>query len=540
MSEVRVRFAPSPTGYLHIGGARTALFNWLFARKMGGKLILRIEDTDIERLKEDSVSQILTSLKWLGINWDEGPEAGGEYGPYYQSERFDIYKKYAQQLLDEGKAYYCFCTTEDLAAQREKQRAAKQPFRYARTCRDIPAEEAKARIAAGEPYSIRIKIPAEGSITVHDLIHGEVTFNMDQFDDFVIVKSNGIPTYNFAVCVDDHLMGMTHVLRAEEHLSNTPKQLLVYEALGWEPPKFGHMPMILAMDRSKLSKRHGATSVEEFRSQGYLPEAIINYLTLLGWGPGDEREIFTLEETVKLFELEQMSKKAAIYDTKKLTWMNGQYLSELPLEKILPDAKPFFVKDGLVTEEWFNDAANEAYFEKLVDVVRVRVKTLQEVADASTYFFKDVEEYDEKGVAKHFKAENIPVLEQCIAAIKADDVYDLASTEAAYNKIAADNGLALGKVIHPTRLALTGRTVSPGMFDVMVLLGKERTLARLEKAVEFIKSLWKGAAGYENPVDNIIMLMLISAGIGRPADNGAYRTDLCRQGNGNAALYRRQ
>ena len=489
MSEVRVRFAPSPTGYLHIGGARTALFNWLFARKMGGKLILRIEDTDIERLKEDSVSQILTSLKWLGINWDEGPEAGGEYGPYYQSERFDIYKKYAQQLLDEGKAYYCFCTTEDLAAQREKQRAAKQPFRYARTCRDIPAEEAKARIAAGEPYSIRIKIPAEGSITVHDLIHGEVTFNMDQFDDFVIVKSNGIPTYNFAVCVDDHLMGMTHVLRAEEHLSNTPKQLLVYEALGWEPPKFGHMPMILAMDRSKLSKRHGATSVEEFRSQGYLPEAIINYLTLLGWGPGDEREIFTLEETVKLFELEQMSKKAAIYDTKKLTWMNGQYLSELPLEKILPDAKPFFVKDGLVTEEWFNDAANEAYFEKLVDVVRVRVKTLQEVADASTYFFKDVEEYDEKGVAKHFKAENIPVLEQCIAAIKADDVYDLASTEAAYNKIAADNGLALGKVIHPTRLALTGRTISPGMFEVMVLLGKERTLARLEKAVEFIKSL---------------------------------------------------
>lgn len=344
MSEVRVRFAPSPTGYLHIGGARTALFNWLFARKMGGKLILRIEDTDIERLKEDSVSQILTSLKWLGINWDEGPEAGGEYGPYYQSERFDIYKKYAQQLLDEGKAYYCFCTTEDLAAQREKQRAAKQPFRYARTCRDIPAEEAKARIAAGEPYSIRIKIPAEGSITVHDLIHGEVTFNMDQFDDFVIVKSNGIPTYNFAVCVDDHLMGITHVLRAEEHLSNTPKQLLVYEALGWEPPKFGHMPMILAMDRSKLSKRHGATSVEEFRSQGYLPEAIINYLTLLGWGPGDEREIFTLEETVKLFELEQMSKKAAIYDTKKLTWMNGQYLSELPLEKFCRMLSPSSLK----------------------------------------------------------------------------------------------------------------------------------------------------------------------------------------------------
>ena len=489
MSDVRVRFAPSPTGYLHIGGARTALFNWLFAHKMGGKLILRIEDTDTERLKEDSVSQILTSLKWLGINWDEGPEVGGDCGPYYQSERLDIYKKYADKLLEEGKAYYCFCSAADLEAQREKQRAAKQPFRYARTCRDLSAEEVQARIAAGEPYSVRVKIPVEGTITVHDLIHGDVTFNMDQFDDFVIVKSNGMPTYNFAVVVDDHLMGMTHVLRAEEHLSNTPKQLLIYEALGWEPPKFGHMPMILAPDRSKLSKRHGATSVEEFRSQGYLAEAIVNYLTLLGWGPGDERELFTLQETVELFELEQMSKKAAIYDTKKLTWMNGQYLSELPLEKILPEAKLFFIKDGLVTEEWFNDAANEAYFEKLVDVVRVRVKTLQEVADASTYFFKELEGYDEKGVSKHFKPENIAILEQCIAAIKADEVYDLASTEAAYNKIAADNGLALGKVIHPTRLALTGRTVSPGMFDVMVLLGKEKTLARLEKAVEFIKSL---------------------------------------------------
>ena len=487
MSEVRVRFAPSPTGYLHIGGARTALFNWLFAHKMGGKLILRIEDTDIERLKEDSVSQILTSLKWLGITWDEGPEVGGDYGPYYQSQRFDIYKKYVDQLVAEGKAYYCFCTPEDLEAAREKQRAAKQPFRYARTCRDLSKEEVEARIASGAKYSVRLKIPAEGSITVHDLIHGDVTFNMDQFDDFVIMKSNGIPTYNFAVCIDDHLMGMTHVLRAEEHLSNTPKQLLVYEAFGWEPPKFGHMSMILAPDRSKLSKRHGATSVEEFRSQGYLAEAIVNYLTLLGWGPGDERELFTLEETVKLFQLEQMSKKAAIYDTKKLTWMNGQYLSELPLEKILPEVKPFFIKDGFVDEAWFDTHAE--YFAKMVDVVRVRVKTLQEVADASSYFFQDVTSYDEKGVAKHFKPESVALLEQCITAIEADDVYDLASTEAAYNKIAADNNLALGKVIHPTRLALTGRTVSPGMFDVMVLLGKERTLERLHKAVEYIKAM---------------------------------------------------
>ena len=270
MSEVRVRFAPSPTGYLHIGGARTALFNWLFARKMGGKLVLRIEDTDIERLKEDSVSQIITSLKWLGIDWDEGPEKGGDYGPYYQSERLDIYRKYCEQLVKEGKAYYCFCTVEELAKEREKQAAAKLSPRYVGTCRDIPVEEAKARAAAGESYTVRLKNPTEGAITFHDLIHGDITYGMDQFDDFVIMKSNGIPTYNFAVVVDDHLMGMTHVLRAEEHLSNTPKQLLVYRAFGWEPPKFGHMSMILAPDRSKLSKRHGATSVEEFRGQGYL------------------------------------------------------------------------------------------------------------------------------------------------------------------------------------------------------------------------------------------------------------------------------
>lgn len=487
MSEVRVRFAPSPTGYLHIGGARTALFNWLFARKMGGKLILRIEDTDTERLKEDSVSQILTSLKWLGLNWDEGPEVGGECGPYYQSERQEIYLQYAKQLLKEGKAYYCFCTAEDLEKARELQRQAKQPFRYAGTCREMSVEEAERRIAAGEKYSVRIKIPKEGTITVPDLIHGDVTFNLNQFDDFVIVKSNGMPTYNFAVVIDDHLMGMTHVLRAEEHLSNTPKQLLIYEALGFEPPKFGHMPMILAPDRSKLSKRHGATSVEEFRDQGYLAEAIVNYLTLLGWGPGDEREIFSLEETVKLFELEQMSKKAAVYDTKKLTWMNGQYLSELPLEKILPAAEEFFLKAGLVDKNWL--AENKEYFTQLVDTVRVRVKTLQEVVDASVYFFHDVEAYDEKGVTKHFTAENIPVLEKCIAALEADSEFSLASTEQIYNQLAEEIGISLGKLIHPTRLALTGRTVSPGMFDVMVLLGKERTVARLKKAVAYIKTL---------------------------------------------------
>ena len=486
MDEVRVRFAPSPTGYLHIGGARTALFNWLYAKKNGGKLVLRIEDTDTERLKEDSVSQILTSLKWLGLNWDEGPEVGGNVGPYYQSERKDIYKKMCQQLLDEGKAYYCFCTSEDLDIAREKQRAAKNPFRYERTCRDIAVNVAKERIAAGEKASVRLKIPADGNIVVHDLIHGDVTFAMDQFDDFVIMKSNGMPTYNFAVVVDDHMMRISHVLRAEEHLSNTPKQILVYEAFGFEVPKFGHMPMILAPDRSKLSKRHGATSVEEFRDQGYLHQSIVNYLTLLGWGPGNEEEIFTLEDTVRQFDFSKMSKKAAIYDTKKLTWMNGQYLSSLPLDEILPETSNFFIKAGLVDKDWLD--ANKEYFAKLVDVVRVRVKTLQEIADASEYFFKDVTDYDEKGAAKHFTPAAAELLENCVAHLKAIKDFNLETTEAVYNKMTEETGLSLGKVIHPTRLALTGRTVSPGLFDVMILLGKEKTIARMEKAISFIKS----------------------------------------------------
>ena len=487
MSEVRVRFAPSPTGYLHIGGARTALFNWLFARSHKGKMVLRIEDTDTARYKEDSVRQIIASLKWLGIDWDEGPEVEGPYGPYYQSKRTEIYQKYIKQLLAEGKAYYCFCTPEDLEAQREKQRLAKMPFRYPGTCRNLSKEEVEKRLAAGMPYSVRLKLPEAGHLLVHDLIHGDVNFDLSQFDDFVIAKTNGIPTYNFAVVIDDHLMQMTDVLRAEEHLSNTPKQILAYQALGWEPPRFGHMSMILAPDRSKLSKRHGATSVEEFREQGYLAPAIVNYLTLLGWSPANDQEVISMQDTVKEFQMEKMSHKAAIYDTRKLTWLNGQYLSSLPIEQVEPEAEPFFIKAGLVTQEWLD--VNKAYFTHLIDVVRVRVKTLKEVVDASTYFFTEVTEYDAKGVAKHFTKESGALLLKCRGALAALPNFDLQATEEIYNKLAAESGLSLGKVIHPTRLALTGRTVSPGLFDVMVLLGKEKTLERIDKAIAYIKAL---------------------------------------------------
>ena len=318
MGSVRVRFAPSPTGYLHIGGARTALFNWLFARHNDGKMVLRIEDTDQGRLKEDSVSQIISSLKWLGISWDEGPETGGDYGPYFQSERLDKYTKECERLMAEGKAYYCFCTSEELEADKEADRKARRPHRYSGRCRNLTDKQIEKYKAEGRKPVVRFKMP-EGSTVVKDIVRGDVTFDNNPMDDFVIMKSNGIPTYNFAVVVDDHSMGMTHVIRGEEHLPNTPKQVLLYDALGYETPKFAHVPMILAPDKSKLSKRHGATSVEEFRDKGFLPEAIVNYLILLGWSPEGNTEIITLEDAAEQFSLKRVNKSSAIYDVTKLT-----------------------------------------------------------------------------------------------------------------------------------------------------------------------------------------------------------------------------
>lgn len=485
MENVRVRFAPSPTGYLHIGGARTALFNWFFAKKNNGKFILRIEDTDTERLKEDSVSQILTSMKWLGMDWDEGPEKGGEYGPYYQSERTDMYRQEAERLVREGKAYYCFCTASELEAEREAQRKRGKPFRYSGKCRTLTEKEIKLRLDAGEKHVIRIKSPQTGAIEVSDIIHGKVSFTHEEIDDNILIKSNGMPTYNFACVIDDNAMHITHVIRAEEHLSNTPKQTILYEALGYSTPQFAHLPMILAPDRSKLSKRHGATSVEEFKDQGFLAPAIVNYLTLLGWSPGDESEIFSPADSIKLFELSKVNKKAAIYDTKKLTWMNGQYLTSESLAGIVGQVIPFMIKQGLISAQEAEERHD--YVTAVVDAVRERVKTLQEVADASAYFFKDVTVYDEKGVSKHFakagRAQLLTLAKETLAGLQE---FNLDTTEEAYRNLIERQGIKGGDLIHPTRLALTGRTVSPGLFEIMVLLGKEKCLDRLEKAIRFI------------------------------------------------------
>lgn len=485
LNEVRVRFAPSPTGYLHIGGARTALFNWLFARQNRGKLILRIEDTDVERLKADSVSQILTSLKWLGIDWDEGPEVDGEYGPYFQSQRLELYRREAQRLVREGKAYYCFCTPSDLELVRERQRQAGEAFRYNGKCRDLSLAAAEQRLTSGEKAVIRLRLPAQEKVVVNDFIHGNVNFSLDQLDDLVILKSNGMPAYNFACVVDDHAMAISHVIRAEEHLSNTPKQVLIYEALGHEIPQFAHAAMILAPDRSKLSKRHGATSVEEFREQGFLAPAIVNYLTLLGWSPGDEQELFSPAETLEKFDLAKISRTAAIYDIQKLTWMNGRYMVSLDLDAVTRETIPFLVQRGLLGEQ----AAREKYDEirKIVDVVRGRAKTLTELVDAVEYFFRDVVEYEEKGRNKYFVSPDTgDILFAAQAALKPLAVFDAKTLECVYQRLMEELGIKPGALIHPTRLALTGRTASPGLYDVMELLGKERCLERLDRARIFL------------------------------------------------------
>lgn len=487
LENVRVRFAPSPTGSLHIGGARTALFNLLFARHNNGTFVLRIEDTDTERSTEESTQQIIRSLKWLGLDWDEGPEKGGDFGPYFQSQRLELYKEEVDRLLAEGKAYYCYCSPEELSERREAALKAGKPPKYDGRCRNLTPEQRKKFEDEGRPYTIRLKMPEEGQTAVEDLIRGTVVFDNSVLDDLIIVKSNGIPTYNFACVVDDNAMKMTHIIRAEEHLSNTPKQIQTYLALGYEIPKFAHVPMILAPDRSKLSKRHGATSVEEFRDQGYLAESIINYLTLLGWSPEGTEEIFDMDKAIREFTLERVNKTAAIYDVKKLTWINGHYMRELDLEYITEQTIPFMIKKGIITEEEARD--NFDYIKKVVEISRDRAKTLDELADTIAFFFKDVTEYEEKGVKKHFSKENAAKLLTLGAeALEKLEDFTHDKTEETFRNITADMGLKAAEIIHPTRLAITGRTVGPGLFDIIVLLGREKTVERMRKAAQWISN----------------------------------------------------
>jgi glutamyl-tRNA synthetase len=478
----RVRFAPSPTGHLHIGGARTALFNYLFAKHSDGAFILRIEDTDRERSTSEAVRHIIDGMRWLGLDWDEGPEAGGEHGPYFQTERLDIYKEHADKLLASGKAYRCFCTPAELAAKREAAQKAGLPPKYDKSCRDMPADKAEER-AEDETCVIRFAIPETGEIVIDDLVKGEVTFQTQLLDDFVILKSDGMPTYNFAAVVDDYLMEITHVVRGDDHISNTPRQILLYEALDFgAPPKFAHMSMTLGPDGARLSKRHGATAVIDYKAMGYLSDALVNYIAFLGWSPGTIQEIFTRDELIEQFTLERVGKSANIFDYDKLLWMNGEYIRMKPLEELLPLVMPFLKEAGYASDDM--SAEQTAYVTEVVGLEKERLKLLTEIADMTSFFFTDTLEYDDGAWQKIMTQEHVPsYLANLGMNLKTIKPWTADAIEAMMRKMAEDLGLKTAQAFHPLRVSVSGRMQGPSLFHMAEVMGRDRVVTRVERAL---------------------------------------------------------
>ena len=471
---VRVRFAPSPTGYPHLGNIRTALFNWLFARHNNGSFILRIEDTDVARRVEGAVDTILDSLRWLGLDWDEGP--------YFQSERLEMYREAADQLVREELAYLCYCSPQRLEAMRQEQTKRKQPPGYDRRCRHLTREQKAGLEVSGAPPVVRFKSPLEGQTSFHDLIRGEIVFENSTLDDFVLLKSDGYPTYHLANIVDDHSMAISHILRADEWLSSTPRHVLLYQALGWQPPQFAHLPMILGTDRSKLSKRHGATAINEYRDQGYLPEAMINFLALLGWSLDDKTELLSREEVVKHFSLERISKTAAAFNRDKLDWMNGVYLRSLSLEEFNERAISFLERD-LPSE--VERPLDTDYIRQIMPLIQERAKTLAEVPQLSEFFFVDKLEYDAGLLlGKLESGQVVKILQAAITRVEGLGNWDAASLEAVLRPMAEELNLKTGVFFGLLRVATTGRTAAPPLFQTMEVLGKERCLKRLKTALD--------------------------------------------------------
>ncbi len=469
MSQVRVRFAPSPTGYLHIGGVRTALFNWLFARHEKGRFILRIEDTDRERSTPEAIQAILDGMKWVGLDWDEGP--------IYQTERLAVYKEQADRLLAEGKAYLCYCTEEELDARRKEALARKELPKYDGRCRR------RSGVAPADVSPVtRFVSPQDGQTTVHDLIKGDVTFDNAQLDDLVIVRSNGMPTYNFGVVVDDARMAITHVIRGDDHLNNTPRQILLYQALGYEPPQFGHLSMILDMDKVKLSKRQGAASVLEYQEAGYLPDALVNYLVRLGWSHGDQ-EVFSSQEMIEKFSLEHITRSPAAFNPDKLLWLNSQYLKTMDAKRVVELLLPFLRKRGLLGK---GAQPNAAWLETLVGALRERSQTLVEMADKAALFFQESAVMDQDAAKKFLTVAVRPAFIKLVAVLDQTSVFEHDVLAQGFQSVLAETGLSMSKLAQPVRVALTGGAVSPGIFDVMVLLGRERTRTRLKKAIDLI------------------------------------------------------
>lgn len=482
MEGIRVRFAPSPTGPLHIGGARTALFNWLLARRYNGAMILRSEDTDLERSTPESEEGIMEDLKWLGMDWDEGVDVGGSYGPYRQTERLELYEKYTHRLLKEGKAYYCFCTGEELEAERKQQLSRGETPRYSGKCRHLSQSEIERLRAKGYKPAIRFQVPAGQQVLVLDEVRGRVEFESDGIGDFVIVKSDGNPTYNYACVLDDHHMEISHVIRGEEHLSNTPSQVLLYEALGWTPPAFAHISLILAQDRSKMSKRKGDTSVKQYRDKGYLPEAVVNFLALLGWSPVGEEEIFLPQELVSQFSLDRVSRSPAVFNIDKLRWLNGYYIKNSPLKRITELAVPYLVQAGylpgdLSPEEW-------EWVTLMVEAVREYLTCLSEITDHVDIFFNDELEFEREGLKEVLRQEQVP---RVVAALRKAIAEAPELTPSVAKKMLQDirKDLQLGgkKVYMPLRVALTGSNHGPELHELIAILGRKRVEYRLNRTL---------------------------------------------------------
>ena len=489
-NSVRVRYAPSPTGYPHVGNIRTALFAWLFARHYGGSFIVRIEDTDVARKVKGAVEAILDSLRWLGLDWDEGPEVGGKYGPYFQSQRLELYHQAAERLISQGDAYYCYCSPQRLEEMRTEQARHKQPPGYDRHCRNLSPEERSQKEAEGITPVVRFKTPLEGQTRFNDLIRGEAVFENNTIDDFILLKSDGYPTYHLASVVDDHLMEITHVLRAEEWLSSTPRHLLLYQALGFEPPQFAHLPIILGTDRAKLSKRHGAVSITEYHEQGYLPETMVNFLALLGWSLDDRTEILSRQELIDNFSLERVSRTAAIFNRDKLNWMNGVYIRSLSLDEFTQRALPFLDRDS---PPEVKRPLSISYIKQIMPLVQERARTLADVAELAHFFFVDELDYNAslllgKNMSQESATKALAITKQRLEQLEG---FDAEALEAVLRPLAGELGLKTGQLFGTLRVATTGRTASPPLFQTMAVLGKERCLRRIEAAIEILFQLPK-------------------------------------------------
>jgi glutamyl-tRNA synthetase len=485
MSSPRVRFAPSPTGYLHVGGARTALFNWLYARRTGGTFVLRIEDTDMERSSSEMVTGILDGMRWLGLDWDEGPEVGGSSGPYFQSERLDRYREAAARLVASGRAYYCYCNPDEIKAKREAAEQAGQTWSYDRTCASLSADEVAAREAAGAPRAVRFRMP-DGTTAFDDVVHGRIEFENAVIEDFVVLRSDRHPTYHLSVVVDDIDMGITDVVRGDDHISNTPKQVLLYEALGAPVPRFAHVPLILGPDKRRLSKRHGATSVMEYERQGFLPEAMFNFLALLGWSPGQgDRELFTREELVEAFSLDGISSSNAVFNPEKLEWFNVQHIARLGADEITRRLEPMLVESGLWSDAL--EGERREWFHQVIEILKPRAKKLRDLVEQGRYFFVDPAEYDEAAVAKHLSAPGLAGRVKAWADVLAGvEPFSAAAIEVALRATAESQGIKAATLIHATRVAVTGHGVSPSLFDVVALVGREAAARRLAKLQDFL------------------------------------------------------